>query len=75
MKNRAGRLLSILLLVLGLLLTAGRGSAGEETSPQEQDEKVTVYFFHNNPCESCHEGKKFRDLASKTMEGRQTAIP
>ena len=75
MKNRAGRLLSILLLVLGLLLTAGCGGAAEETVSQEQNEKVTVYFFHNNPCESCHEGKKFRDLASKTMEGRQPAIP
>ena len=52
MKNRAGKLIGILLLVLGLFLAAGCGSEAGESETQEteaQQERVTIYFFHNNP--------------------------
>lgn len=78
MKNRVGRLLGILLLAMGLFLAAGCGSEAGEAGTQEteaQQEKVTIYFFHNNPCESCHEGQKIRELAAKVMEGREDPIP
>lgn len=78
MKNRVGRLLGILLLAMGLFLAAGCGSEAGEAGIQEtetQQEKVTIYFFHNNPCESCHEGQKIRELAAKVMEGREDPIP
>ena len=77
MKNRAGKLIGILLLVLGLFLAAGCGSEAGESETQEteaQQERVTIYFFHNNPCESCHEGQKIRELAEKVMEGRENPI-
>lgn len=77
MKNRAGKLIGILLLVMGLFLAAGCGSEAGESETQEteaQQERVTIYFFHNNPCESCHEGQKIRELAEKVMEGRENPI-
>lgn len=77
MKNRAGKLIGILLLVMGLFLAAGCGSKAGESETQEteaQQERVTIYFFHNNPCESCHEGQKIRELAEKVMEGRENPI-
>ena len=34
-----------------------------------------IYFFHNNPCESCHEGEKFRELVRDTLAEKQDNIP
>ena len=46
MKNRAGKLIGILLLVMGLFLAAGCGSKAGESEAQEtesQQERVDVY--------------------------------
>jgi len=47
MKNRAGKLIGILLLVLGLFLAAGCGSEAGESETQEteaQQERVTKHY-------------------------------
>ena len=50
-----GKWLGCLLLCLGLLLLGG-------CQPAAQDQPVKVYFFHNNPCESCDELGKLETL-------------
>ncbi|WP_423781179.1 hypothetical protein, partial [Eisenbergiella tayi] len=47
MKNRAGKLIGILLLVMGLFLAAGCGSEAGESETQEteaQQERVTKHY-------------------------------
>lgn len=47
--------LGFLLLCLGVLFLGG-------CQPAAQDQSVKVYFFHNNPCESCDELGKLEEL-------------
>ena len=58
-------LVIVLLAAAGFfgLWTAGKKEADADTEP----EKTVIYFFHNNPCESCHEGEKFRELVRDTL--------
>lgn len=70
---------AVVLIILLLAVAAGffglRGSNREEDSPEVEPEKTVIYFFHNNPCESCHEGEKFRELVRDTLAEKQDSIP
>ena len=72
-KAAAAVLVIVLLAAAGFfgLWTAGKKEADADTEP----EKTVIYFFHNNPCESCHEGEKFRELVRDTLAEKQDNIP
>ena len=72
-KAAAAVLVIVLLAAAGFfgLWTAGKKEADADTEP----EKTVIYFFHNNPCESCHEGEKFRGLVRDTLAEKQDNIP
>ena len=57
-----------LLLLLCLLL----GGCAAGTHREEADN--TLYFFHNNPCESCHEDRVFSDLVHTLLPDASPAI-
>lgn len=75
MKKAWAAVLIILLLAVAAGFFGLRGSNREEDSPEAEPEKTVIYFFHNNPCESCHEGEKFRELVRDTLAEKQDSIP
>lgn len=48
----------------GCKQNAAKRQAGQET---------VIYFFHNNPCESCHEDEKFREMVRDDIVGERPA--
>ncbi len=59
--NRLARLL--LTIVLLFLCLSGSGCSATEQNP-----KITMYFFNNNPCESCREILKLNEAIAKQPE-------
>ena len=65
-------------LVIVLLAAAGFfdcGQRGKKRLMRTRNRKNSDLFFHNNPCESCHEGEKFRELVRDTLAEKQDNIP
>lgn len=70
---------AVVLIILFFAVAAGffglRGAGEKGKNAETEPEKTVIYFFHNNPCESCHEGEKFRELVRDTLAEKQDSIP
>ncbi|WP_455615824.1 glutaredoxin domain-containing protein [Eisenbergiella sp.] len=70
---------AVVLIILFFAVAAGffglRGTGEKRDNMETEPEKTVIYFFHNNPCESCHEGEKFRELVRDTLAEKQDSIP
>lgn len=74
MKKAAAAILIIILLAAAVFWGM-RVTGQKEVTAETEPEKTVIYFFHNNPCESCREGEKFRDLVRDVLTEKQDSIP
>lgn len=67
---RAGMMLLLLLLLWCSLFGCGQESVKEKTG----EEKTEVVFIHNNPCESCDEEGRFREILDEAIREKNIEI-
>ena len=67
------------LLLVALLLAAGSIAAvcimkKETKSISLEEQEPVIYFFHNNPCESCDETNKLREILKKEFSQDEVTV-
>ena len=68
-----GLLLAVILLAAGMIAAVSiMMKEANDISLEEQE--VVIYFFHNNPCESCDETNKFREILEKEFSQNEVTV-